>query len=329
MCDPLVSVIIPCYDCSAFVGDVLRSVVGQTYRNLEVLAVDDGSRDNTVELLQEAARHDPRIQVVCCAQNAGVSAARNVGLKHAKGDYIVFVDSDDTICPMYVETLLTAAQQHDADMVVCGYTTVKEGVVLGEYPLISAILKDPMVSQLRKLPVGTCSHLYRGAVLRRENAFFPENCSWGEDAAFHYQCYPSCRCVVCLNYCGYFYRQNPHQLSTRVAQLVVQMSGATRFLAEHWLQHPRKLARELLMYFALHALRRIYSQAESSRHLACACEVGEAMHLLGITRETMTSLRAQDRRLLCAALQERCYYPVSYRLKFVRRRLRAWLRCPQ
>ena len=327
MCDPLVSVIIPCYECSAFVGDVLRSVVGQTYQNLEVLAVDDGSRDNTVELLRGAARQDPRIQVVCCAQNGGVSAARNVGLKHATGDYVVFVDADDTIHEAYVETLLAAARQHDADLVVCGYTLVQQGRVLGEYPLGEAVLTNPSPRQLRQLPVQMCSHLYKSEMLHRESACFPESSSWGEDTAFNYRCYPSCRRVVCLpHYCGYICRLGSHQATARLGQLVVQMSGATRFLAEHWQRCPREFARELLMYYALHALRRIYSQAEPGKHLACVREIGAALHLLGITGESMSFLRTQDRRMLCAALRARCYYPLSYRIKFVRRRLRAWFR---
>ena len=115
-----VSVIIPVYNCAAYLADCLDSVLAQTYQKLQIILIDDGSTDGSGEICDRYAARDSRIQVAHQA-NQGASAARNAGLELAKGDWITFVDSDDTTQPELYEFLVGLAQTHQADIAHCGY----------------------------------------------------------------------------------------------------------------------------------------------------------------------------------------------------------------
>ena len=116
----LISVIIPVYNTKPYLNACLESVVGQTYRELEIILVDDGSTDGSGELCDEWARKDARIRVVH-KENGGLSSARNAGMSVGKGAYFGFVDSDDIISPKMFEVLSRLADEHSADIVQCGY----------------------------------------------------------------------------------------------------------------------------------------------------------------------------------------------------------------
>lgn len=117
-CDhnPLVSVIIPAFNRESFVASCIRSVLSQTYKNIEILLVDDGSTDRTHWRFVEFAKQDPRITIFS-QENRGVSSARNLGLSNAKGTYIYFLDSDDYIRPNLIRECVTSALESDCDVI--------------------------------------------------------------------------------------------------------------------------------------------------------------------------------------------------------------------
>lgn len=121
---PLVTIVVPIHNVAPCVRMCLDSVAGQTYQNLEIVVVDDGSTDGGGETCNRVAMRDSRFSVVH-TENRGLSAARNVGLSHARGDYLVFLDSDDWIEPSAVEALVAAALREDADVVACRYSREK------------------------------------------------------------------------------------------------------------------------------------------------------------------------------------------------------------
>ena len=114
---PLVSVIIPVCNTESYLAECLDSAVNQTYRNLQIIPVDDGSTDRSLEIMQSFAARDKRVAVLS-QPNRGVSAARNAGLRVARGDYVFFVDSDDTVRTDAVETLCRQAVKTGADIVL-------------------------------------------------------------------------------------------------------------------------------------------------------------------------------------------------------------------
>lgn len=115
---PLISLLVPIYNVASYVDRCVGSLVNQTYSNLEILLVDDGSTDGSGALCDEWVKKDSRIHVVH-KENGGLSDARNAGIKRAAGAYLAFIDGDDYIAPEYCEKLYQALAAHDADISLC------------------------------------------------------------------------------------------------------------------------------------------------------------------------------------------------------------------
>lgn len=118
----LVSIIVPVYNAEKYIHKAVDSVLNQTYKNIEVILIDDGSPDNCPAICDAYAAQDTRVRVVH-QQNNGLAASRTKEIALARGEYILFVDSDDWIEPAMVEDMLLAAEKNDADIVVCDYKT--------------------------------------------------------------------------------------------------------------------------------------------------------------------------------------------------------------
>lgn len=118
--DDLLSIIIPAYNIESYIGRCLESLIIQTYKNLEIIVVDDGSKDNTLSIIKEYCNKDNRINVIH-KKNEGVSVARLTGMKKASGEYIGFVDGDDIVEKDMFEFLMNNAKKYGADISHCGY----------------------------------------------------------------------------------------------------------------------------------------------------------------------------------------------------------------
>lgn len=123
--EPLISIVIPMYNVAKYLPRCLASVTGQTYKNIEIILVDDGSTDGSGSIADDFAKKDKRAQVIH-QKNRGLSAARNAGLKKATGEYIAFIDSDDYVEPEYVEKLYLLASKYDADVATCQFEPFSE-----------------------------------------------------------------------------------------------------------------------------------------------------------------------------------------------------------
>ena len=123
--EPLISVIVPIYNVKAYLDRCVESLLGQSYKDLEIFLVDDGSTDGCGKVCDRYAAQDPRITVIH-KKNGGLSDARNAALDAAQGEYYAFVDGDDWIEPQMYETLLAAMMEQDADLAVCRYRKIYE-----------------------------------------------------------------------------------------------------------------------------------------------------------------------------------------------------------
>ena len=119
MSGSLISLIIPVYNVQDYLEECLDSVLLQDYENFEVVAVNDGSTDNSREILENYERRDSRIRVID-QRNKGLAGARNTGVAAVCGDYIAFVDSDDYVTPKYLSAMAANAITHDTDVSICG-----------------------------------------------------------------------------------------------------------------------------------------------------------------------------------------------------------------
>ena len=113
----MISAIVPAYNVEKYLERCVNSILIQTYENFEIILVDDGSKDQSVEICDKFAQEDNRIKVIH-KENGGLSSARNAGMKIAEGKYIVFIDSDDDIEPNMFELMLQAAEENKADFVM-------------------------------------------------------------------------------------------------------------------------------------------------------------------------------------------------------------------
>ncbi len=123
-----ISIIVPCYNIETYIGTTVKSICAQTYNNLEIILVDDGSKDRTLDVLRQLQKEDSRIRVIH-KENGGVTSARICGIEQAAGEWIGFVDGDDYIEPEMFGHLLNNALQYHADISHCGYQMVFPGRV--------------------------------------------------------------------------------------------------------------------------------------------------------------------------------------------------------
>ena len=126
---PLVSIVIPVYNVEQYLPETLNSLVRQTYRNIEIICVDDGSTDSSVAMIQQYMQKDKRI-VLLQQANLYAGIARNTGMAQAKGDYIIFLDSDDVFEKNMIRTLVKTMLKQKTDMVIFNYNTFSRSLLL-------------------------------------------------------------------------------------------------------------------------------------------------------------------------------------------------------
>lgn len=124
--EDLISVIVPVYNVEQYLAQCLESILGSTYRNLEVICVDDASTDGSPEILKQYAEKDPRIRMIRCELNGGQAAARNKGLDIANGMYLAFADSDDYVSDTFFEKLYKQCLRDKSDVCACGFLETDE-----------------------------------------------------------------------------------------------------------------------------------------------------------------------------------------------------------
>lgn len=184
MNEPKVSIIIPVYNVEKYLQRCIDSLLAQTYTNTEMIFVDDGSTDSSYQILQQAEKTDSRIRVFS-QENAGPSAARNLGMDHCTGEYIMFCDSDDTVEPTWTEKMVEAVQEHPDALVTCGFSRLDEnGNTLKTQIMPSGIYdkKEYFQYYYSGLSGSSCNKIYRKDSIRNSNLRFSGNCRYAEDA---------------------------------------------------------------------------------------------------------------------------------------------------
>lgn len=210
---PVVSIIVPAYNAQAQLDRCIQSVTSQTYPTLELIIVDDGSIDSTNDIAQSHAQNDSRIKVVT-QENQGVSAARNAGIAHAGGDWLLFVDSDDWIGPTLVEESLRLAAEHECSVVKWGITLHSTERVVQRQATYELALVDGSVLYRDMLGVpevallSSCGVLFSAALIREHHIQYPVGMTNLEDVAFMAQVYATDVPVHLPNAFPYHYELN-------------------------------------------------------------------------------------------------------------------------
>ncbi len=212
---PLISVIVPIYNVEPYLKRCVESIQNQTYKNLEIILVDDGSPDNCGKMCDEFAVNDKRIKVVH-RENGGLSAARNSGLDIATGDYVGFVDSDDYIENDMYRELFIAISENNVNICTCGCNVVDEEKKLIYSETWETLCKYSDVEVVEKilLPLKTslCNKLFQRDIIGHKR--MPLNVVYGEDLIFFTSLLCSSLQVVVIPYCGYNYVKHQNTITT-------------------------------------------------------------------------------------------------------------------
>ena len=213
----LISIIVPVYNVEKYLQKCIQSIINQTYKNIEIILVDDGSKDNSGKICDEFKQIDNRIKVIH-KENGGLSDARNAGLKIAKGEYIGFVDSDDYIAQDMFETLYKLAKENNADISIVSFYEIYNGKVIGVRDFKSLEEMDK-IEAMKELLIDSKIQSYAWNKLFKkelfENIEFPTNKNF-EDIATTLLLFEKANKVMLLEDPKYYYvRRDNSIIGTR------------------------------------------------------------------------------------------------------------------
>lgn len=235
---PLISVIIPVYNVEAYLDRCVESIVNQTYRNLEIILVDDGSPDNCSAMCDTWAARDSRIKVIH-KENGGVTSARLRGVAEASGDWIAFADGDDFLEPWMYERLMKNALEHDADISHCGYRMVLPSGKVRDYYGTGKLAVQDQHTGVKDLLEGRIvepslwNKLFRRELLIGLEQKMDSSIRINEDQLMNYYLFRQAKRSVFEDVCPYHYILRPG-------------SAANARLNIHQLEDPLKVKKILL-----------------------------------------------------------------------------------
>lgn len=262
---PLVSIVIPAYNAEKYLDECLRSIVGQTYANIEVLIVDDGSTDSTMAIGRKWILRDKRVRYIRTV-NSGVSAARNVGIDSASGEWIGFVDADDCIDPQFVSVLIGNALSYDAEISSSTFGLYRKfecrkSVKLAANKVLILSAQDAMADVLyqKRIDNSPWDKLYR-TDLWRDLRF--RTGSRYEDLDAFYRVFARARRIVFTPLAMYHYRQHSesymHRFDASHTIVLDVTSRIVEYMAENYpsllpAAYDRELSANFNIFVRMHA----------------------------------------------------------------------------
>lgn len=205
--EELLSIIVPMYNAECYVDRCITSIIGQSYRNLEIIIVDDGSEDNTLTKVNSLAKQDDRIRVFS-KSNEGVSKARNFGIENARGEFLTFVDVDDYLLEDNYSTVMKYCEY---DLVLGGtYLEVKDSKVINDDSNVETSSKSPQdfIQDIfnEKIYANVWRGIFKKSIIDGHNIRFPD-LKMSEDMIFIFEYLLHCKTCFYINRIGYVYNR--------------------------------------------------------------------------------------------------------------------------
>lgn len=209
-----VSIIVPIYNVEKYLKKCVNSILNQTYKNIEVLLIDDCSTDNSGDIAKQYEQKDNRCKYIRREKNGGLSAARNTGVEHATGEYLSFVDSDDWVSENFILHLIDKAKEQDADITVCDYIMIDDngketpGNTLENLDDSSSI--EEKIAYIRNHVV---TKLYNREFFMKQNLKFPEEIKRAAEMGLSIPMLTRTNKIAILNEALYYYYQRSNSIS--------------------------------------------------------------------------------------------------------------------
>lgn len=215
--NPLASVVIPAYNVEKYIEECLNSIINQTYKNLEIIIIDDGSKDKTRDIIQKFQKQDGRIKFIKSEKNLGVSATRNKGIDNTNGKYLYFIDSDDFIDLDFIEHFVKSAEKYNADIVVTNnivYSYGSEDVFKPVIELNSNSFNIPYKRKsLQYRQSVIWNKIFRAQFVKDNKIYFSLDLQYAEDELFNAYTFAIAKNIIGINpNSWYYYRVNPHSI---------------------------------------------------------------------------------------------------------------------
>lgn len=284
----MISIIVPIYNVAKYLNECLRSIQVQDYTDFEVLCVDDGSKDNSVEIALKFVEVDKRYKLYR-QPNSGVSVARNTGIKYAQGDYICFVDADDMVAPNYLSVLYNFS--NEGNFSICGFTKNKDQLGKGKDKIFRCSAKE-MVNKVLDESVehpNIWAMMFKAEVIKFNNIEFCPGCVRNEDTEFYMKYLVHEKGdVVVVKYKGYYYRDNPSSAMHVTKREAFTSFEASERIERYLADNGMKLAYNKMLYGSIQA----YSVGLAREN---NLELYEELHNLYNVRKVMCTLTKHPR----------------------------------
>lgn len=214
-----ISIIVPVYNAAEYVKRCIHSILNQTYKKFELIVINDGSTDHSLDILQELLSHKKNIKIIN-QTNQGVSRARNIGISHATGTYIAFIDSDDYVDSNYLEKLISATDNGNIDWVISGTSLKNEKGKIRDITMSEDVWNQQMLDS-KYLYIDNLvtihAKLYKKEIIDNYKLQFNTSMSWAEDRDFNIEFIKYIKRAHNISYVGYTYYTNiPNSLTTKV-----------------------------------------------------------------------------------------------------------------
>ncbi len=272
----LVSIIIPMYNVEPFINKCVNSIIEQTYENIEIILIDDGSPDKSGDLAEEIALIDKRVKVIR-TENHGVSSARNLGIELSKGEYLVFVDSDDYLSPDYIHYMMNLALNSGAEFIMSKNCRLfpSESVELdGLIDNVEIWSSEKAASELLypgKIEIGCWNKLFLTKFIISNNIKFPETLYMGEGLNFIINAAQKSNKVCVGSKKVYNYRKDNQQSATTVINIpkyinalrALDTINENKIIKSNYFDLAMIYHKYMTTYIALHT---IYITGENKRY---------------------------------------------------------------
>ena len=276
MNSPKVSIVVPVYNCEKFISKCLESIISQSYKNIEIILVNDGSSDDSEKIIKNYQERDKRI-VYFFQDNSGPSEARNKGIMNSTGEYLVFIDSDDTVEEVYVELLVNKIINSKVDIVCCGYKEISRhgNINYTDFNFEGNIPKHSFIEMVCKGTGGVLwGKIFKRNIITQNELAMDKHIFMSEDLIFVLQYVYYCKTFAAIK--QYLYNYN------RLNEASISSNISMEYISNHI--KVCKILEEILYSLSLdqHKINQIISSRVQSLVLNLVEQQSKNLNVLGI-----------------------------------------------